>query len=108
MAKPQHPDASRLGAGGRPLRDAEPHHPRHPHHRQDRRGRVRETARRLARLSEMRLVTFTSGARETFGALVDDEHVIDLSVGFAWYETDRGRPLDAAAVRQAYGADMLE
>jgi fumarylacetoacetate (FAA) hydrolase len=56
----------------------------------------------------MRLITFASGTRETFGALVGDEQVLDLSVAFAWHEADRGRPSDAHAVARAYGADMLE
>jgi len=56
----------------------------------------------------MRLVTFTSGARETFGALVDGEHVLDLPVAFAWHEADRGRTSDERAVAQAYGIDMLD
>src|SRR6185369_4148486 len=56
----------------------------------------------------MRLVTFTSARRRAFGALVGDEQVLDLSVAFAWHEADRGRPSDADAVAQAYGADMLE
>jgi fumarylacetoacetate (FAA) hydrolase len=56
----------------------------------------------------MRLVTFTSGAGETFGALVDGEHVLDLPVAFAWHEADRGRTSDARTVAQTYGIDMLD
>jgi fumarylacetoacetate (FAA) hydrolase len=58
----------------------------------------------------MRLVTFDAGEGEgeRFGALVDDQRVLDLTVAFAWYEAERGRPSDAVSVARHYGGTLLD
>jgi fumarylacetoacetate (FAA) hydrolase len=57
----------------------------------------------------MRLLTFERPklAGETFGVLVGEDRVLDLSLAFAWYEERAGRAADAASVEGAYGADLL-
>jgi fumarylacetoacetate (FAA) hydrolase len=55
----------------------------------------------------MRFVTFASEG-ERFGALIDDERAVDLTVAFAWREADQGRTSDAVRVAGLYGATLLE
>jgi len=55
----------------------------------------------------MRLVTFEAARSERFGALIDDQRVLDLSVALAWHEAERGRASDPLSVAGAYGGDML-
>ncbi len=56
----------------------------------------------------MRFVTFDAGGSEGFGALVDDRHVLDLPVAFAWAEGSAGRPSDPSSVAHTYGTDLLD
>ena len=56
----------------------------------------------------MRLVTFESGGRESYGALIDDENLVDLPNGFAWHAADQGRSSGADAIAGAYGTTLLD
>jgi fumarylacetoacetate (FAA) hydrolase len=56
----------------------------------------------------VRLVTFESGGRESFGALIDDETLVDLPVGFAWHAADQGRSASADAIAGTYGTTLLD
>jgi fumarylacetoacetate (FAA) hydrolase len=52
----------------------------------------------------VRFVTFESGGRESYGALIDDGHVVDLPVGFAWHAADQGR----SSGGDAYGTTLVD
>jgi fumarylacetoacetate (FAA) hydrolase len=56
----------------------------------------------------VRFVTFESGGRESYGALVDDETVVDLPVGFAWHASDQGRASSADVIAGAYGNTLVD
>ena len=56
----------------------------------------------------MRFVTFESGGRESYGALIDDESIVDLPVGFAWHAADQGRASSADVIAGAYGNSLVD
>jgi fumarylacetoacetate (FAA) hydrolase len=56
----------------------------------------------------VRLGTFESGGRESYGALIDDESLVDLPNGFAWHAADQGRSSSADAIAGAYGTTLLD
>jgi len=56
----------------------------------------------------VRFVTFESGGRESYGALLDDENLVDLPAGFAWHAADQGRAAGADAIAAAYGTTLVD
>lgn len=56
----------------------------------------------------MRFVTFESGGRESYGALIDDENLVDLPVGFAWHAADQGRASSSDVIAGAYGTTLVD
>jgi fumarylacetoacetate (FAA) hydrolase len=56
----------------------------------------------------VRLVTFESGGRESFGALIDDGNLVDLPAAFAWHAADQGRTASAEAIAGTYGTTLLD
>jgi len=56
----------------------------------------------------VRFVTFEKEGRESYGALIDDENLVDLQVGFAWHAADQGRSSSAGAIAGAYGTTLVD
>jgi len=56
----------------------------------------------------VRFVTFENGGRESYGALVDDENLVDLPVGFAWHAADQGRASSSDVIAGAYGTTLVD
>jgi len=56
----------------------------------------------------VRFVSFVSGGRESYGALTDDENLVDLPAGFAWHAADQGRSASADTIAGAYGTTLVD
>jgi fumarylacetoacetate (FAA) hydrolase len=56
----------------------------------------------------VRFVTFESDGRESYGALIDEETVVDLPTGFAWHAADQGRSSSADTIAGAYGTTLVD
>jgi fumarylacetoacetate (FAA) hydrolase len=56
----------------------------------------------------VRFVTFESDGRESYGALIDEETVVDLPTGFAWHAADQGRSASADTIAGAYGTTLVD
>jgi fumarylacetoacetate (FAA) hydrolase len=56
----------------------------------------------------VRFVTFENGGRESYGALIDDENLVDLPLGFAWHAADQGRASSSDVIAGAYGTTLVD
>ncbi|HEX9298386.1 MAG TPA: fumarylacetoacetate hydrolase family protein [Polyangiaceae bacterium] len=56
----------------------------------------------------MRLVTFEIRGNESYGALLDERSLVELSAAFAWHEADQGRSSSRDAVTASYGSNLLD
>jgi fumarylacetoacetate (FAA) hydrolase len=56
----------------------------------------------------VRFVTFEKGGRESYGALVEGEQIVDLPSAFAWHSTDQGRSSSADTIASMYGSTLLD
>jgi fumarylacetoacetate (FAA) hydrolase len=56
----------------------------------------------------VRFVTFEHGGRESYGALIDEENLVDLPVGFAWHAADQGRASSSDVIASAYGTTLVD
>jgi fumarylacetoacetate (FAA) hydrolase len=56
----------------------------------------------------VRFVTYEHGGRESYGALIDDNELVDLPAGFAWHAADLGRASGPEVIAGAYGTTLVD